>query len=47
MVDPGAKLGWRAKNPVTVADAARAEVEAFLAEVDDDDDVQDLYVAMK
>ena len=42
-----AKLGWRAKNPVTVADAARAEVEAFLAEVDDDDDVQDLYVAMK
>ncbi|MCC6806673.1 MAG: YebC/PmpR family DNA-binding transcriptional regulator [Deltaproteobacteria bacterium] len=42
-----AKLGWRAKNPVTVPDAARAEVEAFLAELDDDDDVQDLYVAMK
>jgi YebC/PmpR family DNA-binding regulatory protein len=44
----GAKLGWRPKNPMALADAAaRAEVEAFLAEIDDDDDVQDLYVALK
>jgi len=39
------RIGWRAKNPVKLADpAARAEVEAFLAEVDADDDVQHIYV---
>jgi len=41
------KIGWRAKNPVKVDDvAARAEVEAFLEELDGDDDVQNLYVGL-
>jgi YebC/PmpR family DNA-binding regulatory protein len=40
------RLGWRAKNPVSVDEAARAEVEAFLTELDDDDDVQHIYAAM-
>ncbi len=41
------RLGWRAKNPVTLDDAAaRAEVDAFLAEIDDDDDVQHIYVGL-
>jgi YebC/PmpR family DNA-binding regulatory protein len=39
-------LGWKAKNPVTLDDAARAEVEAWLQEVDADDDVQNLYVGL-
>lgn len=40
------RLGWRAKNPTRVEDpAARAEVEEFLANLDEDDDVQHLYVA--
>ena len=39
-------LGWKAKNPVTLDDAARAEVEAWLQEVDADDDVQHLYVGL-
>jgi len=39
------RLGWRAKNPTKVEDAAaRAEVEEFLANLDEDDDVQHLYV---
>ena len=39
------RLGWRPKNPVTVEDAAaRAEVEEFLAALDEEDDVQYLYV---
>jgi YebC/PmpR family DNA-binding regulatory protein len=42
-----ALLGWRAKNPVTIADdAARAEVEAFLEAIDEDDDVQHIYVGL-
>ena len=41
-----AVLGWRSKNPVAVAGAARAEVEAFLAAIDDDDDVQRIYVGL-
>ncbi len=41
-----AKLIWKAKNPVTVDDAQRAEVESFLAALDDDDDVQTLYVGL-
>ena len=40
------RLGWRAKNPVTLDDAARAEVEQFLADLDEDDDVQHLYVGL-
>jgi len=41
-----AKLGWRAKNPVTLDDAARAEVIAFLEAIDSDDDVQELYAGL-
>ncbi len=41
-----AKLIWKAKNPVTLEGDARAEVEAFLASIDEDDDVQDLYVGL-
>lgn len=41
-----ALLGWRSKNPVSVQGAARAEVEAFLAALDDDDDVQRIYVGL-
>jgi YebC/PmpR family DNA-binding regulatory protein len=42
------RLGWRAKNPVKLDDpAARAEVDAFLAEIDEDDDVQHIYVALE
>jgi YebC/PmpR family DNA-binding regulatory protein len=42
------RIGWKAKNPVKLEDPAqRAEVEAFLAEVDDDDDVQHIYVGLQ
>jgi YebC/PmpR family DNA-binding regulatory protein len=41
-----ATLAWKAKNPVTVTDAQRADVEHFLAELDEDDDVQTLYVGL-
>jgi YebC/PmpR family DNA-binding regulatory protein len=42
-----ARLIWRAKNPVEVADEAqRAEVEAFLEAIDDDDDVQSVFVGL-
>jgi transcriptional/translational regulatory protein YebC/TACO1 len=38
---------WRAKNPVTLDDAAkRAEVGDFLAEMDEDDDVQTIFVGL-
>ena len=41
------RIGWRAKNPVKVEDpAARTEVEQFLAAMDEDDDVQHIYVAL-
>lgn len=41
------KLAWVAKNPVALDDAAkRAQVEKFLAALDDDDDVQDIYVGL-
>jgi YebC/PmpR family DNA-binding regulatory protein len=41
------RIGWRPKNPVKVDDAsARAEVEKFLVELDDDDDVQHIYVGL-
>jgi YebC/PmpR family DNA-binding regulatory protein len=43
----GAKLIWKAKNPVSVDDEAkRAEVEAFLEALDGDDDVQQLFVGI-
>jgi YebC/PmpR family DNA-binding regulatory protein len=39
------KIIWRAKNPMKIEDpAARAEVEGFLHEIDEDDDVQNIYV---
>lgn len=38
-----AELGYRPKNPVTLGDAERAEVEAFLEAIDADDDVQNVY----
>lgn len=41
-----AELVWIAKNPVQLEGEARAEVEAFLAAIDDDDDVQRLYVGL-
>ena len=41
-----ALLGWRPKNPVSVDGGARAEVEAFLAALDDDDDVQHIYAGL-
>jgi len=42
------RIGWRAKNPMKLDDAAaRSEVEAFLAEVDEDDDVQHIYVGLE
>ena len=42
------RLGYRAKNPVKVEDpAAKAEVEQFLAEIDEDDDVQYIYAGFE
>ena len=41
-----AQLGYRPKNPVTLDDTARAEVEAFLETVDADDDVQNVYAGL-
>jgi YebC/PmpR family DNA-binding regulatory protein len=41
-----AKLGYRPKNPVSLADEALAEVEAFLEAIDADDDVQNVYVGL-
>jgi YebC/PmpR family DNA-binding regulatory protein len=40
-------LVYIAKNPVKLSDpAARAEVEAFLAAIDEDDDVQNIYAGL-
>ncbi|MCF8168382.1 MAG: YebC/PmpR family DNA-binding transcriptional regulator [Rhodoferax sp.] len=44
-----AKLGYKAKNPVDPASLSTAqleEVEAFLAAIDDNDDVQNVYVGL-
>lgn len=41
-----AALIWKAKNPVTLDGDKRAEVEAFLSALDEDDDVQNIYVAL-
>jgi YebC/PmpR family DNA-binding regulatory protein len=42
-----ANLAWLAKNPVELDEARRAEVEAFLNEMDDDEDVQHIFVGLK
>lgn len=41
-----AQLVWRAKNPLSLGEAERAEVEAFLEAIDDDDDVQNVYAGL-
>ena len=41
-----AKLGYRPKNPVSLSGEALEEVEHFLAAIDDDDDVQEVYVGL-
>ena len=44
-----AKLGYRPKNPVDPASLGAAkmeEVEAFLAAIDANDDVQNVYVGL-
>lgn len=41
-----AKLGYRPKNPVSLSGEALEEVENFLAAIDDDDDVQEVYVGL-
>ena len=42
-----ARLIWKAKNPIALEDDAKlAEVEAFLEALDEDDDVQHLYVGL-
>ena len=41
-----AQFGYRPKNPVTLTDAERDEVEAFLDAIDGDDDVQHVYVGL-
>jgi YebC/PmpR family DNA-binding regulatory protein len=40
-------LGYRAKNPVTLDDAAREEVLAFLQALDDEEDVQTIYAGLR
>lgn len=40
------ELVWIAKNPVTLSDAQRVEVEAFLEAIDEDDDVRAVYAAL-
>ena len=40
------QLGYRPKNPVQLDSAAKAEVEAFLEAIDEDDDVQHVYAAL-
>jgi YebC/PmpR family DNA-binding regulatory protein len=39
-------LVWLPKNPVALAAEARAEVEAWLENMDNDDDVQNIFVAL-
>lgn len=40
------ELVWVAKNPVALDDEKRAEVEAFLSAIDDDDDVRAVYAGL-
>ncbi|MDY7226160.1 YebC/PmpR family DNA-binding transcriptional regulator [Hyalangium rubrum] len=42
-----ANLAWIAKNPVQLDGEARAEVEAFLEAMDEDDDVQHIFVGLQ
>ncbi|MGC4115948.1 MAG: YebC/PmpR family DNA-binding transcriptional regulator [Myxococcales bacterium] len=42
-----ANLAWLPKNPVTLDDAKRAEVEEFLTDMDEDEDVQNIFVGLK
>ena len=42
-----AQLGYRPKNPVTISNEAELEeVQAFLEAIDEDDDVQNVYVGL-
>jgi len=42
------RIGWRAKTPMKLDDpAAKAEVEQFLASIDEDDDVQHIYTSLE
>ena len=44
-----AKLGYKAKNPVSMgalSAEAQEEVQAFLAGLENDDDVQHVYVGL-
>ncbi len=41
------QLAWRSKNPVKLGPAERAEVEAFLEALDEDDDVHHLFVGLE
>lgn len=41
-----AQLIWKPKNPVALDDGKRTEVVAFLEALDEDDDVQNLYVGL-
>ena len=40
------ELVWQAKNPLTLDAEKLAEVEAFLAAIDDDDDVRAVFAAL-
>jgi YebC/PmpR family DNA-binding regulatory protein len=40
------KLVWIPKNPMTLDEDALAEVEAFLAALDEDDDVHEIYAGL-
>ncbi len=40
------RLGWRPKNPVKLDEAARTEVDQFLSAIDEDEDVQHIYVGL-
>lgn len=41
-----AQLGYRPKNTITLSEAEREEVEAFLEAIDADDDVQNVYAGL-
>ncbi|ADO75827.1 YebC/PmpR family DNA-binding transcriptional regulator [Stigmatella aurantiaca] len=40
-------LAWIAKNPVQLEGEARGEVESFLEAIDEDDDVQNIFVGLR
>lgn len=41
-----AQLIWKPKNPVALEGDKRSDVEAFLEAIDEDDDVQNIYVGL-